>query len=70
MSWTGRNLFTYVRYDADLSDDALAAFGVTSPRDRKRLRKLDAVDAVPQLRELGRSVGQRIDYDRDFAGFE
>jgi hypothetical protein len=43
---------------------------VTSARDRKRLRKLDAVDAIPRLQELGRSVAQRIDYDRDFAGFE
>jgi hypothetical protein len=70
LSPIGKNLFTYVRYDGDLSDDALAAFGLTSARDRKRLRKLDAVDAIPQLQALGRSVGQRIDYDQDFAGFE
>jgi hypothetical protein len=66
----GRNLFTYLRYDADLSDEALAASGVTSARDQKRLRKLDAVDAIPQLQALGRSVGEQIDHDRDFAGFD
>jgi hypothetical protein len=70
LSPAGANLFTYLRYDADLSDEALTASGVTSPRDRKRLRKLDAVDAIPQLQALGRSVGQQIDHDRDFAGFE
>ena len=70
LSPAGRNLFTYLRYDADLSDEALAALGVTSVRDRKRLRKLDAVDAIPQLQALGRSVAQQIDHDRDFAGFE
>jgi hypothetical protein len=70
LSPAGRNLFTYLRYEADLSDEALDAFGVTSVRDQKRLRRLDAVDAIPQLQELGRSVAQRIDHDRDFAGFE
>jgi hypothetical protein len=34
------------------------------------LRKLDAVDAIPQLQALGRSAAQRIDHDRDFAGFQ
>jgi hypothetical protein len=33
------NLFTYVRYDADLSDEALQAFGI---RETKRRRGRDA----------------------------
>ena len=65
----GRNLFTYVRYDANLSDEALAAFGSISARDRQRLRKLDAVDAIPQLQAVGRAVAEQIDYDRDFGEF-
>jgi uncharacterized protein len=70
LSPAGANLFTYLRYDADLSDEALADFGITSARDRERLRKLDAVGAIPQLQALGRSVAQQIDHERDFAGFE
>ena len=62
----GRNLFTYVRYDANLSDEAMAAFGSMSARDRKRLRKLDAVGAIPQLQAVGRAVAEQINYDRDF----
>jgi uncharacterized protein len=70
LSPAGANLFTYLRYDADLSEEALADFGITSARERERLRKLDAVYAIPQLQALGRSVAQQIDHDRDFAGFE
>jgi hypothetical protein len=60
--------FTYLRYNADLSDEALAGFGF-SPRTRARLRKLDAVDRVDDLRRLGRKVGDRIDLDDHFRGF-
>lgn len=54
--------------NADLSDEALAGFGF-SPRTRARLRKLDAVDRVDDLRRLGRKVGDRIDLDDHFRGF-
>lgn len=66
---SGDNLFTYVRYDADLSDEALQAFGVKDPKRRKRVRKLDAVDQVPLLQELGRYAAASFDLDRHFAGF-
>jgi hypothetical protein len=66
---SGANLFTYVRYDADLSDEALRKFGVKDPAQRKRLRKLDAVNEVPLLQQLGRHAAAGIDLDRHFAGF-
>ena len=66
---SGDNLFTYVRYDADLSDEALQAFGIQHPKRRKRVRKLDAVDEIPLLQELGRSAAGGVDLDRHFAGF-
>jgi hypothetical protein len=65
----GANLFSYVRYDADLSDEALKAFGVANPRIRKRVRKLDAVDQLPLLRDLGQDVARHVDVDRHFDGF-
>ena len=65
----GANLFSYVRYDADLSDRALEEFGVTDLKVRKRVRKLDAVDQLPLLRELGRTVAGHVDIDRHFDGF-
>jgi uncharacterized protein len=65
----GTNLFSYVRYDADLSDRALQQFGVTDPKVRKRVRKLDAVDQLPLLRKLGQAVAGHVDIDRHFHGF-
>jgi hypothetical protein len=62
-------LFTYLRYNADLSDGALIGLGIASPRERKRLRKLDAVKSIKQLEALGRNVGERIDLDRHFGAF-
>lgn len=65
----GQNLFTYVRYNADLSDEALTAFGVEDPKQRKRVRKLDAVQEIPLLQALGRQAAEGVDLDRHFAGF-
>lgn len=64
----GRNLFTYVRYDADLSDDALTVLGIPA-RDCGGLRKLDAVGVIPQLTSVGKAVARRVDVDRQFTGF-
>jgi hypothetical protein len=66
---SGDNLFTYVRYNADLSDEALEDFGVKDPKRRKKARKLDAVKEVPLLQELGRRAAADVDLDRHFAGF-
>jgi uncharacterized protein len=65
----GTNLFTYVRYNADLSDDSLSAQGFTDERRRRGLRKLDAVGHISDLEALGHAVGESIDFNRDFADF-
>jgi hypothetical protein len=65
----GRNLFTYVRYDADLSGASLASLGISSAREQARLRKLDAVDSMDQLRVVGRSVAEHVDVKTQLAGF-
>ena len=66
----GRSLFSYVRYNADLSDDGLRAEGVTDESVRRSLRKLDAIDRIPDLESLGRKIGAAADFDRDLAGFD
>jgi hypothetical protein len=64
----GRNLFSYLRYDADLSDESLEGLGITG-HEAARLRKLDAVSAMPRLREVGRTVADRVDVKAQFADF-
>ncbi len=63
------SLFTYLRYNADLSAEALSEIGITDPRKQQALRKLDAVDRMPELQALGARVGQDIDLERHFEGF-
>jgi hypothetical protein len=66
----GRSLFTYARYNADLSDAGLAARGITDEKMRRSLRKLDSVDRIPDLEAIGRSVGEAADFRRELRGFE
>ena len=61
--------FSYVRYDADMSDEALTALGFRSPRIRTRLRKLDAKDHVDELRKVGATAAAHVDVEQHFAGF-
>ena len=65
----GRSLFTYARYNADISDAGLAAAGVADARVRRSLRKLDAVDRIPELEEIGRKVGEAADFEAALEGF-
>ena len=50
-------LFTYLRYNTELTEEGLGAIGCghIAPDD---VRKLDAVDAIPALREVGRAVAE------------
>ncbi len=65
----GDSAFTYLRYNADLSSRALAKAGITDPGRQEKLRKLDAVECMPELQRLGDRVGAAIDLDRHFEGF-
>jgi hypothetical protein len=65
----GRGLFSYVRYNADLTTNGLKTAGIDDEARRKRLRKLDAIDAITDLQSLGQQVGTRVNPQRDFAGF-
>lgn len=62
-------LFTYVRYNAELTETGLAAIGCggVPPND---VRKLDAVESIPALRQVGRAVAEakvRADHFARFA---
>ena len=61
-------LFTYMRYDADLSRDGLVALGL--PRiTPAHVQQLDSVDHIDGLKAVGRAVAaQQLDL-ADFAGF-
>ncbi len=65
----GTSLFSYVRYDADLSDASLASIGIRAPQAQQRVRKLDSVEAMDDLRTVGRRLAASVDIDTHFAGF-
>jgi len=65
----GASAFTYLRYNADLSAKALARAGITDPARQAQLRKLDAVDCIGDLQQLGAQVGATVDLERHFEGF-
>jgi patatin-like phospholipase/acyl hydrolase len=54
----GRELFTYLRYNADLSTDGLASVGLAGI-DSTRLRRLDSFSSVSDLELVGRAVVER-----------
>lgn len=60
--------FLYARYDADLSREGLDALGLPGV-DPQRVQTLDAVDAIDELREVGRQVAKRVDMAHHFAPF-
>jgi hypothetical protein len=62
-------LFTYLRYDADLSAQALRKAGITDPHTQKAVRKLDSVGSLRLLRKLGDRVGSTVDIASHFEGF-
>ena len=65
----GSNLFSYVRYNAALTDEYLGRLGIDDERRRRRARRLDGVKAIDDLRTIGRDIGATVDVDRHFEGF-
>ena len=60
-------LFTYMRYNADLSRDGLDALGLKHIEPRS-VQQLDSVAYIPQLQEVGRAVAREVRI-ADFEGF-
>jgi len=60
-------LFTYMRYNADLTREGLDHLGLNEikPED---VQKLDSVAHIPQLQQVGQAVARQVNIDH-FAGF-
>jgi uncharacterized protein len=54
-------LFTYVRYDTELSPQGLESLGV-GHLDAANLQQMDSVKYMPQLQEVGRSVAKKVEF--------
>lgn len=61
-------LFTYLRYNAELTEGGLTSLGCGRIAP-DAVRKLDAVDAIPALREVGRAVAEKKVKESHFARF-
>jgi patatin-like phospholipase/acyl hydrolase len=60
-------LFTYVRYNAELSREGLDRLGLPDVEPR-HVRRLDSVEHIAELREVGRAVARTVDREH-FSGF-
>jgi hypothetical protein len=61
-------LFTYLRYNAELSRNGLDALGLNDI-EPANVQQLDSVDFVPELQRVGRAVAQQKVKVAHFAGF-
>ncbi len=59
-------MFTYVRYNAELSTAGLAALGLPEIRPED-VQKMDSVDHIKELQSIGQRVAER---DVDTAHFD
>jgi len=64
----GQKLFTYLRYNAELTSAGLDQLGCNGI-EPETVQRLDAVESIPDLREVGRHVAKRVHADH-FAGFQ
>lgn len=64
----GEKLFTYMRYNADLSHEGLSALGLTqiNPAD---VQKMDAVDKIKELQAVGKAIADQKVKKEHFVNF-
>ena len=60
-------LFTYMRYNADVTREGLDALGLQHIEPRN-VQQMDSVAHISELQEVGRAVGKQVNIDH-FAGF-
>ena len=63
-----QKLFTYMRYNAELTSDGLAALGCKEVKPEK-VQRLDSVDGIGDLITVGRKVAEKKVFAADFSGF-
>jgi hypothetical protein len=61
-------LFTYMRYNAELTDEGLRALGL-SDIEPKNVQQLDSVEFVGDLQRVGKAVAEQKVKAEHFAGF-
>ena len=61
-------LFTYVRYNAELTRSGLDDLGLEDIKP-ENVQKLDSVDYIPDLQRVGKAVSEKVDPEH-FDGFE
>jgi patatin-like phospholipase/acyl hydrolase len=61
-------LFTYMRYNAELTKEGLTALGLPNVKPAN-VQQLDSIDHIDELQAVGRAVGDRDVKIADFEGF-
>jgi hypothetical protein len=61
-------LFTYLRYNAELTFRGLAGLGLTDIQPEE-VQKIDSVKHIDDLQRIGQMVAQQKIKPQDFAGF-
>ena len=64
----GERMFTYMRYNAELTADGLAALGLPNIRP-ENVQEMDSVDHIAELQAIGQRVAERDVKDDHFDGF-
>ena len=57
-NWSGSKLFSYVRYDPDVSPQGLAELGLAGT-STQAMQELDAVQHMPQIQRVGQAFAQQ-----------
>jgi patatin-like phospholipase/acyl hydrolase len=57
-NWTGRKLFTYVRYDPDVSHAGLTALGLDDI-DPAHVKQMDSVKYTAEIQRVGEAYGEQ-----------
>jgi hypothetical protein len=63
-----QKLFTYLRYNAELTREGLDTFGCRD-MEPASVQQLNSIDRIPDLRRVGRRVGETKVLERHFEGF-
>ena len=68
LNWTGPKLFTYLRYDPDVSLEGLKDLGLTDI-DPSTVQLMDSVDHIPDIRRVGITYAAKNVKTEHFRGF-
>jgi len=64
----GQKLFTYLRYNAELTREGLDALGCRDI-EPKTVQQMDSIEGIPELRRVGARVAETKVLERHFDGF-